>query len=183
MSDNSAYVIVGASLAGAKAAQALREEGFDGPLILIGEESERPYERPPLSKGYLMGKDAREQIYVHPPQWYAEHDIDLRLGTAVTALDPAPREVTLADGSRLGYAELLLATGSSPRRLPGTCRSPEPRLTAQGRWAPVAGNPRNGRQRPPPEGTRDRVPAVPRRALPDDAEAHPGHAQDGMMDT
>ncbi|MGX1887154.1 NAD(P)/FAD-dependent oxidoreductase [Streptomyces sp. NPDC055287] len=118
MTDNSAYVIVGASLAGAKAAQALREEGFDGPLILIGEESERPYERPPLSKGYLMGKDAREQIYVHPPQWYAEHDIDLRLGTAVTALDPAPHEVTLADGSRLGYAELLLATGSSPRRLP-----------------------------------------------------------------
>jgi 3-phenylpropionate/trans-cinnamate dioxygenase ferredoxin reductase subunit len=118
MSDNSAYVIVGASLAGAKAAQALREEGFDGPLILIGEESERPYERPPLSKGYLMGKDAREQIYVHPPQWYAEHDIDLRLGTAVTALDPGPHEVTLADGSRLGYAELLLATGSSPRRLP-----------------------------------------------------------------
>ncbi|MFI7293153.1 NAD(P)/FAD-dependent oxidoreductase [Streptomyces sp. NPDC050121] len=118
MTDNSAYVIVGASLAGAKAAQALREEGFDGTLILIGEESERPYERPPLSKGYLMGKDAREQIYVHPPQWYTEHDIDLRLGTAVTALDPAPHEVTLADGSRLGYAELLLATGSSPRRLP-----------------------------------------------------------------
>ncbi|MDQ0687360.1 3-phenylpropionate/trans-cinnamate dioxygenase ferredoxin reductase subunit [Streptomyces achromogenes] len=118
MTDNSAYVIVGASLAGAKAAQALREEGFDGSLILIGEESERPYERPPLSKGYLMGKDAREQIYVHPPQWYAEHGVDLRLGTAVTALDPAPHEVTLADGSRLGYAELLLATGSSPRRLP-----------------------------------------------------------------
>ncbi|WP_371648852.1 NAD(P)/FAD-dependent oxidoreductase [Streptomyces mirabilis] len=118
MTDNSAYVIVGASLAGAKAAQALREEGFDGPLILIGDESERPYERPPLSKGYLMGKDAREQIYVHPPQWYAEHDVELCLGTAVTALDPAPHEVTLADGSRLEYAELLLATGSSPRRLP-----------------------------------------------------------------
>ncbi|WP_371799051.1 FAD-dependent oxidoreductase [Streptomyces sp. NBC_01707] len=118
MTDNSAYVIIGASLAGAKAAQALREEGFDGPLILIGDESERPYERPPLSKGYLMGKDAREQIYVHPPQWYAEHDVELRLGTAVTALDPAPHEVTLADGSRLGYAQLLLATGSSPRRLP-----------------------------------------------------------------
>ncbi|MDX3275844.1 MULTISPECIES: NAD(P)/FAD-dependent oxidoreductase [Streptomyces] len=118
MTDNRTYVIVGASLAGAKAAQALREEGFDGPLILIGDESERPYERPPLSKGYLMGKDAREQIYVHPPQWYAENDVELRLGTAVTALDPAPHEVTLADGSRLGYAELLLATGSSPRRLP-----------------------------------------------------------------
>ncbi|MDQ1021181.1 NAD(P)/FAD-dependent oxidoreductase [Streptomyces afghaniensis] len=118
MSANDACVIVGASLAGAKAAQALREEGFDGPLVLIGDESERPYERPPLSKGYLMDKDAREQIYVHPPQWYAEHDVDLRLGTAVTAVDPAAREVTLADGSRVGYGKLLLTTGSSPRRLP-----------------------------------------------------------------
>jgi 3-phenylpropionate/trans-cinnamate dioxygenase ferredoxin reductase component len=118
MPRNDAWVIVGASLAGAKAAQALREEGFDGPLVLIGDESERPYERPPLSKGYLMGKDAREQIYVHPLQWYAEHDVDLRLGIAVTAVDPAAREVTLADGSRIGYGKLLLATGSSPRRLP-----------------------------------------------------------------
>ncbi|MFE1882774.1 NAD(P)/FAD-dependent oxidoreductase [Streptomyces diastatochromogenes] len=118
MSANAGCVIVGASLAGAKAAQALREEGFDGPLVLIGEESERPYERPPLSKGYLIGKDAREQIYVHPPQWYVEHDVDLRLGIAVTAVDPAAREVTLADGSRVAYGKLLLATGSSPRRLP-----------------------------------------------------------------
>ncbi|MFF6880029.1 NAD(P)/FAD-dependent oxidoreductase [Streptomyces sp. NPDC012474] len=118
MSASDACVIVGASLAGAKAAQALREEGFDGPLILIGDESERPYERPPLSKGYLTGKDAREQIYVHPPQWYAEHNVDLRLGMAVTAVDPAAREVTLADGSRVDYGKLLLATGSSPRRLP-----------------------------------------------------------------
>ncbi|MDQ0834472.1 3-phenylpropionate/trans-cinnamate dioxygenase ferredoxin reductase subunit [Streptomyces achromogenes] len=118
MSTNDACVIVGASLAGAKAAQTLREEGFDGPLVLIGDESERPYERPPLSKGYLTGKDAREQIYVHPPQWYAEHNVDLRLGMAVTAVDPAAREVTLADGKRVGYGKLLLATGSSPRRLP-----------------------------------------------------------------
>ncbi|MDQ0957942.1 3-phenylpropionate/trans-cinnamate dioxygenase ferredoxin reductase subunit [Streptomyces sp. B4I13] len=118
MSANDACLIVGASLAGAKAAQALREEGFDGPLVLIGDESERPYERPPLSKGYLTGKDAREQIYVHPPQWYAEHNVDLRLGMAVTAVDPAAREVTLADGKRAGYGKLLLATGSSPRRLP-----------------------------------------------------------------
>ncbi|MFF4352529.1 NAD(P)/FAD-dependent oxidoreductase [Streptomyces sp. NPDC001530] len=118
MAADNACVIVGASLAGAKAVQALREEGFDGPLVLIGEESERPYERPPLSKGYLMGKDAREQIYVHPPTWYPEHDIDLRLGTAVTAVDPAAHEVTLADGDRVGYGRLLLATGSSPRRLP-----------------------------------------------------------------
>ncbi|MFF8019351.1 FAD-dependent oxidoreductase [Streptomyces sp. NPDC007929] len=118
MSENDACVIVGASLAGAKAAQTLREEGFDGPLLLIGDESERPYERPPLSKGYLTGKDPREQIYVHPPQWYADHNVDLRLGITVTAVDPAAREVTLADGGRVGYGKLLLATGSSPRRLP-----------------------------------------------------------------
>ena len=117
MNADAAYMIVGASLAGAKAAETLREEGFDGPLILIGEETERPYERPPLSKDYLLGKAERETIYVHPQAWYAEHDVDLRLGTRVTALDPAAHELTLADGSRAGYAKLLLATGSSPRRL------------------------------------------------------------------
>jgi 3-phenylpropionate/trans-cinnamate dioxygenase ferredoxin reductase component len=115
---SAAYVIVGASLAGAKAAETLRAEGFDGPVVLIGEETERPYERPPLSKDYLMGKAERETIYVHPASWYAEHDVDLRLGTAVTAVDPAAREVRLADGTRVGYAKLLLATGSVPRRLP-----------------------------------------------------------------
>jgi len=115
---SAAFVIVGASLAGAKAAEALREEGFDGPLVLIGEESERPYERPPLSKDYLLGKAERETIYVHPRSWYAEHDVDLRLGAQVTGVDPAAHEVALADGSRAGYAKLLLATGSSPRRLP-----------------------------------------------------------------
>ncbi|MFF3399490.1 NAD(P)/FAD-dependent oxidoreductase [Streptomyces sp. NPDC002659] len=118
MAANTPIVIVGASLAGAKAAQALREEGSDSPIVLLGEESERPYERPPLSKGYLLGKDARDKVYVHPPQWYAEHDVDLHLGATVTGIDPAGHEVTLADGSRLGYAKLLLTTGSSPRRLP-----------------------------------------------------------------
>jgi 3-phenylpropionate/trans-cinnamate dioxygenase ferredoxin reductase component len=115
---SAAYVIVGASLAGAKAAETLRAEGFDGPVVLIGDEAERPYERPPLSKDYLMGKAERETIYVHPESWYAEHDVDLRLGAQVTAVDPAAREVRLADGSRAGYAKLLLATGSVPRRLP-----------------------------------------------------------------
>ena len=115
---SAAYVIVGASLAGAKAAETLRAEGFDGPVVLIGDEAERPYERPPLSKDYLMGKAERETIYVHPESWYAEHDVDLRLGTQVTAVDPAAREVRLADGTRVGYAKLLLATGSVPRRLP-----------------------------------------------------------------
>ncbi|MEU3921848.1 FAD-dependent oxidoreductase [Streptomyces sp. NPDC029004] len=118
MAANTAIVIVGASLAGAKAAQALREEAFDGPIMLLGEENEHPYERPPLSKGYLLGKDERDKVYVHPPQWYPEHDVDLRLGATVTAIAPAGHEVTLASGSRLGYAKLLLTTGSSPRRLP-----------------------------------------------------------------
>ncbi|MFK4101253.1 NAD(P)/FAD-dependent oxidoreductase [Streptomyces sp. NPDC019531] len=118
MAANTGFVIVGAGLAGAKAVQTLREEGFDGPVVLLGEESERPYERPPLSKGYLLGKVERETVYVHAPQWYAEHDIDLRLGATVTAIDPAGHEVTLADGSRIGYAKLLLTTGSSPRRVP-----------------------------------------------------------------
>jgi 3-phenylpropionate/trans-cinnamate dioxygenase ferredoxin reductase component len=117
MTGNTTCIIVGASLAGAKAAEALREEGFRGPLTLIGEEAERPYERPPLSKDYLMGKAERETIYVHPRQWYTEHDIDLRLGVTVTGIDPAAHQVALADGSRIGYAKLLLATGSSPRRL------------------------------------------------------------------
>jgi 3-phenylpropionate/trans-cinnamate dioxygenase ferredoxin reductase subunit len=110
------HLIVGASLAGAKAAETLREEGFDGPLVMVGAERERPYERPPLSKDYLLGKAERETVYVHPQQWYAEHQVDLRLGVTVTGIHPSAHEVSLADGSRIGYAKLLLATGSSPRR-------------------------------------------------------------------
>src|SRR5215470_9098778 len=117
MATDTTYVIVGASLAGAKAAETLRAEGFDGRLVMIGAESERPYERPPLSKDYLHGKAERDTIYVHPAQWYAEHDVDLRLGVAATGLDSSGHKVTLADGSRVGYTKLLLATGSSPRRL------------------------------------------------------------------
>ena len=117
MTTDTAHVIVGASLAGAKAAEALREEGFGGPLVMIGEESERPYERPPLSKDYLLGKADRETIYVHPQEWYAEHDVDLRLGVEVISIDRAAHEVSLADGRKAGYGKLLLATGSSPRRL------------------------------------------------------------------
>ncbi len=111
------YVIVGAGLAGAKAAETLREEGFAGPVVLLGDEDERPYERPPLSKGYLIGKDSRESAYVHPADWYAEHDVDLRLGTEVSALHPGAHEVELAGGERLRYAALLLTTGSVVRTL------------------------------------------------------------------
>ncbi|MDH6114910.1 3-phenylpropionate/trans-cinnamate dioxygenase ferredoxin reductase subunit [Kitasatospora sp. MAP12-15] len=113
-----AHVIIGASLAGASAARTLREEGYDGPLVLIGDENELPYERPPLSKGYLMGAEPREKVYVHPREWYREQRIDLRLGVEATAIDPAEHHVTLSDGGRLDYAKLLLTTGSAPRRLP-----------------------------------------------------------------
>jgi NADPH-dependent 2,4-dienoyl-CoA reductase/sulfur reductase-like enzyme len=111
------YVIIGASMAGAKAAQTLREEGFEGAVVLLGEELERPYERPPLSKGYLLGKEEKSSIYVHEESWYAEHDVDLRRGVTATALDLGARQVALADGGTVSYDRLLLATGAVPRRL------------------------------------------------------------------
>jgi 3-phenylpropionate/trans-cinnamate dioxygenase ferredoxin reductase component len=112
----STFVIVGAGLAGAKAAEALREEGFDGRVVLVGAEPERPYERPPLSKDYLRGESPREKAYVHPAAFYAEQDIELRLGTAVEAIDPGAHELVLG-AERLRYDRLLLATGAEPRRL------------------------------------------------------------------
>jgi NADPH-dependent 2,4-dienoyl-CoA reductase/sulfur reductase-like enzyme len=117
MPAESTYVIVGASLTGAKAAETLREEGFDGNIVLLGEEHERPYERPPLSKGYLLGKEEKSSIYVHEEGWYAENGVDLRLGVRATALDPGAKRVSLDDGGTVAYDRLLLATGASPRRL------------------------------------------------------------------
>jgi 3-phenylpropionate/trans-cinnamate dioxygenase ferredoxin reductase subunit len=111
-------VVVGAGLAGGKAVEALREKGFDGEVVLIGDERHLPYERPPLSKEYLAGKSEREKVFVHSADWYADLAIDLRLGVAVTTIDRAGHRVELADGSALGYDKLLLATGSSPRTLP-----------------------------------------------------------------
>jgi 3-phenylpropionate/trans-cinnamate dioxygenase ferredoxin reductase subunit len=111
------FVIAGAGLAGAKAAEALRDEGFDGRIVLVGEEPEAPYERPPLSKDYLRGEAPREQARVHEDGFYADHDIELLCGVAVTGIDAAARSATLSTGDRLGYDRLLLATGSEPRRL------------------------------------------------------------------
>ena len=111
------FVIVGASLAGAKAAETLREQGFAGRLVLIGDDPERPYERPPLTKDYLRDESPREKAYVHAESFYAEHDIELLSGTAATALDPARKRVTLDDGHELGYDRLLLTTGAQPRRI------------------------------------------------------------------
>jgi 3-phenylpropionate/trans-cinnamate dioxygenase ferredoxin reductase component len=118
MTTDQTHVIVGASLAGAKAAETLREEGFDGRVVLVGSEEERPYERPPLSKDYLRGEAGREKLYVHDEGFYADHDIELRLGSTAVSLDTANTRLELDDGEQLSYDRLLLATGAEPRRLP-----------------------------------------------------------------
>lgn len=117
MSTTPIFVIIGAGLTGAKAAQTLREEGFDGRIVLVGSESGRPYERPPLSKGYLTGSADQTSLYVHEEGWYTEHAVELRLGHRVTGLDRAAHQVELDGGERLDYSKVLLATGALPRRL------------------------------------------------------------------
>jgi 3-phenylpropionate/trans-cinnamate dioxygenase ferredoxin reductase subunit len=117
MPDQPTFVIVGASLAGAKAAETLRSEGFTGRIVLVGEELERPYERPPLSKGYLLGKEDREKAFVHEATWYGENNIELVLGVRATSLDRKAHTVTLDGVEPLRYDKLLLATGSRVRRL------------------------------------------------------------------
>ena len=118
MPDPESVVIVGASLAGAKAAEALRDLAYAGPIVLVGNENLLPYERPPLSKGYLLGKDDRGSVFVHEQSWYDDHGVELRLGVTVTSLDVRGHQVSLSDGESLAYGKLLLATGSRPRRLP-----------------------------------------------------------------
>jgi 3-phenylpropionate/trans-cinnamate dioxygenase ferredoxin reductase subunit len=115
--DRQMFAIVGASLAGAKAAQRLREEGFDGRVVLIGAEPERPYERPPLSKEYLRGGAERDAVFVHGASFYADNEIELRLGQSVIDVDADHRELALDTGERLTFDRLLLATGAEPRRL------------------------------------------------------------------
>jgi 3-phenylpropionate/trans-cinnamate dioxygenase ferredoxin reductase component len=118
MTSAQTFVIVGASLAGAKAAETLRAEGFDGRVVLIGEETERPYERPLLSKEYLRGDKPAAKLYVHDEDFYADNDIELLADTRVVSFDPGARVVTLAGGSRMPYSTLLLSTGAAPRPLP-----------------------------------------------------------------
>jgi 3-phenylpropionate/trans-cinnamate dioxygenase ferredoxin reductase subunit len=108
-------VIVGGGLAGAKAVEELRERGYDGAVTLLGTEPHLPYERPPLSKSVLLGEKEPDSTKVHDVAWYADHEVDVRTSTSVTAIDPARRLVT-TDGGEVGYDELLLATGSEPRR-------------------------------------------------------------------
>jgi 3-phenylpropionate/trans-cinnamate dioxygenase ferredoxin reductase subunit len=117
MTATDTFVIVGASLAGAKAAETLRSEGFDGRVVLVGDEPVRPYERPPLSKDYLRGESDFDSAAVHPADFYEDQDIELRMSTTVAAVDPATSRVELAPGGRLTYNRLLLTNGAEPRRL------------------------------------------------------------------
>jgi 3-phenylpropionate/trans-cinnamate dioxygenase ferredoxin reductase subunit len=116
---SSTFVIVGAGMAGGKAVETLREEGFDGRIVLLGSEPERPYERPPLSKDYLRGESERNGAYLQEdPDWYEQHAVELRTSATVASLDVAGRAVVLDGGERIAYDALLLATGAEPRRPP-----------------------------------------------------------------
>jgi 3-phenylpropionate/trans-cinnamate dioxygenase ferredoxin reductase subunit len=110
-------LLVGGGLAAAKTAQALRKRGYDGAVTLVTAEPHRPYERPGLSKGYLMRETPREELFVHGADWYAQQGIDLRTGAEIVALDRGTREARAASGERFGYDAVLLATGAVPRRL------------------------------------------------------------------
>ncbi|SPM36663.1 NADPH-dependent 2,4-dienoyl-CoA reductase, sulfur reductase, or a related oxidoreductase [Mycobacterium rhizamassiliense] len=118
MAGSPTFVIVGGGLAGAKAAEALRDKGFDGKVVLFADEDHLPYERPPLSKEYLAGKKSLTDFTVQNSQWYNDHNIDVRLECRVAALDAGNRTVALADGTTVAYDKLLLATGSASRRPP-----------------------------------------------------------------
>jgi 3-phenylpropionate/trans-cinnamate dioxygenase ferredoxin reductase subunit len=111
------FVIVGANLTGGAAVSTLRTEGFEGRIVLVGEESHVPYERPPLSKGYLRGEESFEDLLLRPHRWYQENDVELRLGSTARRLDPGSRAVELSDGERLAYDRLLVATGGRNRGL------------------------------------------------------------------
>jgi len=111
-------VIIGGGLAAESAARTLRKEGYDGVVTVVTDEPHAPYQRPPLSKGYLRGTEGVDAVVLHPAEWYDEQRVEVRTSTAATALDPAAHRVELADGSSLAYDSALLATGSSPRRLP-----------------------------------------------------------------
>jgi 3-phenylpropionate/trans-cinnamate dioxygenase ferredoxin reductase subunit len=115
---NERFVIVGASLTGGTAAATLRREGFDGQLTLIGSEGHPPYERPPLSKSFLRGETPFADALVRGAEFYAESEIDLRLDTTVTSLDPGSRTILTTEGERIPYDRLLVATGARNRRLP-----------------------------------------------------------------
>ena len=112
-------VLIGGGLAAAKAAEGLRADGYTGAVILVTDETHRPYERPPLSKGVLVGDESEDTVHVHPADWYAEHEVEVITGDAVTTIDRTAGRVVTAGGRSLAFDRLLLATGAVPRSLPG----------------------------------------------------------------
>ncbi|BBY92020.1 pyridine nucleotide-disulfide oxidoreductase [Mycobacterium gallinarum] len=118
MTTSSTFAIVGGGLAGAKAAEALRDKDFDGHIVLFAAEEHLPYERPPLSKEFLLGKKQFGEFTAASSAWYRDHHVELQLGTEVSALDPDGHTVSLPDGTTVRYDKLVLATGSTPRRPP-----------------------------------------------------------------
>jgi 3-phenylpropionate/trans-cinnamate dioxygenase ferredoxin reductase component len=113
------FVVIGAGLCGGTAVHTLRQEGFDGGIVLVGEEPDPPYERPPLSKEYLRGEQSLDSLFLQPSSWYEEHRVELLLGTRAVTIDPDERVVELSNGDRLAYEAVLIATGGRPRQLPG----------------------------------------------------------------
>ncbi len=113
-------VIVGGGLAGGMVAQEYREQGGDGSVLIIAREAHVPYHRPPLTKEFLRGEKPIAEVYMHPGEWWGEQNVEVRTGTDVTAIDTAAHTVTLAGGETIGYGRLVLATGATPRTLPGT---------------------------------------------------------------
>jgi 3-phenylpropionate/trans-cinnamate dioxygenase ferredoxin reductase subunit len=111
------FAVIGASLAGGRAVETLRGEGFDGRVVLIGDEPDRPYERPPLSKEVLRSEEPPDSAFLREESWYTEHDVELRLGVRVTTLETSQSTLTLSDGDTLGYDACLIATGGRPRTL------------------------------------------------------------------
>ena len=118
MTSDQTLAIVGGGLAGTRSAESAREQGFEGRIVLVGQEFHLPYDRPPLSKEYLAGSKSLDEITLHPRDWYKQQQIDLKLGLQVTAIDRATRTLSLSDGGALAYDKLVLATGSTPRHLP-----------------------------------------------------------------
>src|SRR4051795_12732378 len=112
-------LLIGGGVASANAAAVLRDEGFDGSILLVGRELDPPYHRPPASKGYLLGRESKDDALVHPVGWWEEQDVELRTRTSVMALDPAARTATLQSKDQVAFGHALVATGAMVRRLRG----------------------------------------------------------------
>src|SRR3954469_13621973 len=110
-------LLIGGGIASATAAATLREEGFDGSILLVGRELDPPYHRPPASKGYLVGRESKDDALVHPAGWWEEHAVELRTRTSVMALDPSARTAKLSSKEEVAYGRALVATGAMVRRL------------------------------------------------------------------